>query len=178
MLLLASYVDGASRGSANGTFHREPVGQFFHTPIQAQTQFLAAKRLEGNVLRAGRRTLGDPRQSGATQGPQQGSRGPMEARTAGWPMASTRPRRRSARRGTRIAALCRSVTIRKPRTLKLGLAGSGTNDILLACLWGGRITAEVRPLSFACPSTRRRFDHAASGPFLRFDNRRRRNLQG
>ena len=48
----------------------------------------------------------------------------------------------------RVAARCRSVTIRKPRTLKLGLAGSGTNNILLACLWGGRITAEVRPLHY------------------------------
>ena len=48
----------------------------------------------------------------------------------------------------RVAARCRSVTIRKPRTLKLGLAGSGTNNIPLACLWGGRITAEVRPLHF------------------------------
>jgi len=56
-------------------------------------------------------------------------------------------------RRARVAALCRSVTIRKPRTLKLGLAGSGTNNILLACLWGGRITAEVRPLHYqlACP---------------------------
>jgi hypothetical protein len=47
-----------------------------------------------------------------------------------------------------------------------------------SCLRPYHSGSPAASLSACLPSTRRRFDHAASGPFLRFDNWRRTNLGG